>query len=49
MLDLARSLIALKQLPQACGTLDELSRRYPKANVDVRNRAAAARTQAQCS
>lgn len=47
-LDLARALIAMKKPADACQTLDELGRRYPKANMDVKNRAAAARTQAQC-
>ncbi len=49
MLDLSRSLIALKKPADACQTLNELTRRYPKANPDVKNRAAAIRTQAQCS
>jgi tol-pal system protein YbgF len=48
-LDLSRALLAMKKAADACQTLDELGRRYPKANTDVKNRAASVRTQAQCS
>jgi TolA-binding protein len=41
--------VALKKPADACQTLDELARRYPRANADVKNRAASVRTQAQCS
>jgi tol-pal system protein YbgF len=48
VLDLSRSLIALGKPTDACQTLAELQRRYPKASVAVRNGAAAARREAQC-
>ena len=44
MVELARSLIALKQPNDACQALAEVKRRYPKAPQAVQNRAAAART-----
>jgi tol-pal system protein YbgF len=47
--ELARELTALKKLPEACQTLGEFSRRYPKANAAVKSRAAATRTQAKCA
>ena len=49
MLDLARSLVAMKKPEDACQTLAELARRYPKANMDVKNRAANLKTQAKCA
>lgn len=48
-LELARSLIALKKPADACQTLDELTKRYPKAPPAVTGRAQAARTQAKCA
>ncbi|MFI4976582.1 MAG: tol-pal system protein YbgF [Caulobacterales bacterium] len=48
VLGLSNSLIGLKQLDNACQTLGELARRYPKANAEVRSGAAAARAEAQC-
>ncbi len=48
-LELARSLVALKKLPDACQTLDELGRRYPKAPPSVMSRAATVRSQAKCA
>ena len=48
VLDLSRSLIALDRPADACQTLAELQRRYPKATPTVRNAAAAARREAQC-
>ena len=48
-LELARSLIALKKPADACQTLDELARRYPKAPPSVMGRAQAARVQAKCA
>lgn len=47
--ELARSLIALKKPDDACQTLDELAKRYPKAPAATLAKAKAARTQAKCS
>ena len=47
-LKLARSMVALKKTPDACRTLDELARRYPKAPANVTSRAASTRTAAKC-
>ena len=49
VVELARSLIAVKKPTDACQTLAELGRRYPKAPAAVASRAAAARTQAKCA
>jgi tol-pal system protein YbgF len=49
VVELSRSLIALKKPTDACQTLAEFSRRYPKAPATVAARAAAARTQAKCA
>lgn len=49
VVELARSLIALKKPADACQTLVEFSKRYPKAPANVRSRAASARTQAKCA
>ncbi|MDB5422626.1 MAG: hypothetical protein JWQ29_42 [Phenylobacterium sp.] len=49
VVELSRSLIALKKPADACQTLAELGRRYPKAPPAVMSRAAAARTQAKCT
>lgn len=46
--ELARSLVALRKPADACQTLGELNRRYPKAPVAVKNRAAATAAQARC-
>jgi len=48
-LELSRSLIALKKPADACQTLDELAKRYPKAPAAVTARATAARAQAKCA
>ena len=48
-LELARALVALKKPADACQTLDELARRYPKAPPSVISRAATVRTQAKCA
>lgn len=48
-LELSRSLVALKKPADACQTLDELARRYPKAPTAVLTRAQAVRTQAKCA
>ena len=48
-LKLARSLVALKKTPDACRTLDELAKRYPKAPAQVASRAASTRVAAKCS
>jgi TolA-binding protein len=48
VLDLARALIGLKKTADACQTLDELARRYPKAPTPVVSAAAQARGQARC-
>ena len=49
VVELSRSLIALKKPTDACQTLAELGRRYPKAPAPVMARAAAARAQAKCT
>lgn len=49
VLELSRSLVALKKPADACQTLDELSRRYPKAPPAVMTRAQAVRGQAKCA
>jgi tol-pal system protein YbgF len=49
VVELARSLIALKKPSDACATLAELPKRYPKAPAAVTARAAQARTQAKCA
>jgi len=49
VVELARSLVALKKPQDACRTLAELPKRYPKAPANVTSRAAAARTQAKCA
>lgn len=49
VLELSRSLIALKKPADACATLAELSKRYPNAPTGVQTRAGQARTQAKCS
>ena len=48
-LELSRSLVALKKPADACQTLDELARRYPKAPAAVMTRAQAVRIQAKCA
>jgi len=48
-LKLARSLVALKKTTDACRTLDELAKRYPKAPAQVTSRAASTRVAAKCS
>lgn len=49
VVELSRSLIALKKPADACQTLDEFKRRYSKAPPAVQSRAAAARSQAKCA
>ena len=49
VVELSRSLIALKRPADACQTLAELGKRYPKAPPAVMSRAAAARLQAKCT
>jgi tol-pal system protein YbgF len=49
VLKLSRSLVALKKPADACRTLDELAKRYPKAPADVTTKAKATRTQAKCA
>lgn len=48
-LKLARAMVALKKTTDACRTLDELSKRYPKAPAQVVSRAASTRVAAKCS
>ncbi|MDR6627540.1 tol-pal system protein YbgF [Caulobacter segnis] len=48
-LKLARSMVALKKTTEACRTLDELAKRYPKAPAQVNSRAASTRVAAKCS
>jgi len=47
-LKLARSMVAMKKTAEACRTLDELSKRYPKAPAQVISRAASTRVAAKC-
>jgi len=49
VVELSRSLIALKKPTEACQTLAEFAKRYPKAPPTVIARAAAARSQAKCA
>lgn len=49
VVELARSLVALKKPADACQTLAEFARRYPKAPPTIASRAAATRTQAKCA
>lgn len=48
-LKLARSMVAMKKTAEACRTLDELSKRYPKAPAAVVSRAASTRVAAKCA
>ena len=47
-LKLARSMVALRKTTEACRTLDELSKRYPKAPPQIVSRAASTRVAAKC-
>lgn len=49
VVELARSLVALKKPQDACQALAEFSRRYPKPPANVASRAASVRTQAKCA
>ncbi|WP_165184887.1 tol-pal system protein YbgF [Caulobacter soli] len=49
VLKLSRSLVALKKPADACKTLDELAKRYPKAPAAVTSKAATTRAQAKCA
>ncbi|MDP3659762.1 tol-pal system protein YbgF [Phenylobacterium sp.] len=49
VVELSRALIGLKKPTDACQTLAELTRRYPKAPPAVLARAQAARAQAKCA
>ena len=49
VLKLSRSLVALKKPADACKTLDELAKRYPKAPSTVTAKAATTRVQAKCA
>ena len=48
-LKLARSMVALKKTAEACRTLEELAKRYPKAPAQVNARAASTRVAAKCA
>ena len=48
VLDLSKSLVAMGKPTDACQTLGELARRYPKATPSVLKAAGAVRAQAQC-
>ncbi|MGI8841266.1 MAG: tetratricopeptide repeat protein [Caulobacteraceae bacterium] len=48
VLDLSRALTALKKPADACQTLDELAKRYPKAAPSVKSAAGDLRAQARC-
>jgi tol-pal system protein YbgF len=49
VLKLSRSLVALKKPADACKTLDELAKRYPKAPATITSKAASTRVQAKCA
>jgi len=49
VVELARSLVALKKPQDACAALSELGKRYPKAPAAVAARAEAAAKQAKCA
>ena len=49
VLKLSRSLVALKKPADACKTLDELARRYPKAPTAITAKATSTRVQAKCA
>ncbi len=49
VVELSRALTALKKPADACQTLAELGRRYPKAPASVKTRAAVVRDQAKCT
>ncbi len=49
VVELSRALIQLKKPADACQTLGELARRYPKAPAAVQARAKTAATQAKCA
>lgn len=49
VLNLSRSFLALGNTAQACGALDQLAKRYPKAAPPVPARAATTRAQAGCT
>lgn len=48
-LKLARSMVALRKTTEACRTLDELAKRYPKASAQITSRAASTRVAAKCA
>lgn len=48
VLDLSRALVALKKPVDACQTLDELAKRYPRASTAAKGAATDLRAQAQC-
>jgi tol-pal system protein YbgF len=48
VVELSRALVGVKKPSDACDTLAELKRRYPKAPAAVTTRAAAVRAQAKC-
>ncbi|HEY5072111.1 MAG TPA: tetratricopeptide repeat protein [Caulobacteraceae bacterium] len=48
VIDLARALVGMNKNDDACQTLDELARRYPKASSQVTSTAAKLRSQARC-
>ena len=48
VLDLSKSLVAMGKAQDACQTLDELAKRYPKAAPQVLKGAVAVRAKAQC-
>ncbi len=48
VLDLSRALVGLKKSADACQTLDELAKRYPKAAAGVKSGAALVRAEAKC-
>ena len=49
VVELSRSLVQLRKASDACRTLEELTKRYPKASTSVQARAASIKTQAKCT
>lgn len=49
VVELSRALVALRKPDDACQTLAELTRRYPKVTAGVKARAAATAAQAKCA
>lgn len=49
LIELSRALVGMQKNEDACQTLGELAKRYPRTSVTVRAQTAEVRTQAQCA